>query len=385
MRFLPGNLSPFYVLPICAAALCLLLAGCGRESAGAGARGAAVPVQVAQASRQSVPLVEQSVGSVQALRRVEVRAQVDGVVQAVHFQEGQSVQSGDLLVTLDRRPFENALAIARAQLASARAELAIAQQDAARYRELGTKSVVSAELLGQFIAKEETALAKVHAQEAAVANAELDLGYTEIRAPIAGRTGQRLLHEGTLVKARDAASTLVTIQQIAPIAVAYGVPERVLGTLQAAQAAGPVAVSCTTHDMTPRTLHGVLEFVDNTVDPTTGMVTLKAVFPNEDQALWPGRFVEVRTELGRDPAALVVPTAAVMPGQKGSQIFVVKADQTVELRPVQPVRSFEGLTLLGGNVVREGETVVTDGQLRLVPGVRVEIRTLDGAPAARKP
>lgn len=383
MSFLPGNVSQSLAFRVCAGVALLVFAGCSRERAGVRAP-AGVPVQVAKAVRQSVPLTQSSVGTVQALRRVEVRAQVDGLVREVHFQEGQSVQAGDLLVTLDRRPFENTLAIARAQLASARAELATAQQDAARYRQLGTKSVVSAELLGQFVSKEETALAKVQAQEATVANAELDLGYTEIRAPIAGRTGQRLLHEGTLVKARDAGSTLVTIQQIAPIAVAYGVPERVLGTLQSAQSAGPVAVSCTTQDLTPRTLQGTLEFVDNTVDPTTGMVTLKAVFPNEQQALWPGRFVEVRTQLGRDDAALVVPTPAVMAGQKGSQIFVVKADQTVELRLVQPVRSSDGLTILGGDVVREGETVVTDGQLRLVPGARVEARTLDGAAAAKK-
>ncbi len=356
-----------------AGALVLVVAGCGRETRAPA--GAVVPVQTAPVVRRTVPLVQDSVGTVQALRLVAVRAQVDGVVRAIHFQEGQAVAAGDLLVTLDPRPFAHALAMARAQLAAAQAELTTARQDATRYRQLDSKAVVSAEQLNQFINREATACAQVQAQEAAVAEAELRLSYAEIRAPLAGRTGQRLLHEGALVKANDANGTLVTIQQIAPIAVAYGVPERVLGTLQAAQAAGPIVVTCTTHDTTPRTVQGVLEFVDNTVDPTTGMVLLKAVFANADQALWPGRFVEVRTALGGAADALVVPAAAVMAGQKGSQIFVVKPDQTVELRPVQPGRSVEGFTIVN-EVVRAGELVVVDGQLRLVPGARVEAKPL---------
>jgi len=286
---------------------------------------------------------------------------------------------GDLLVTLDRRPFENSLLIARADLANARAMADQAQADLDRYQKLDRQAVVSKEEYVQYVTKSETAKAQVQAKEAAVANAELQLGYTQIRASIAGRTGQRLLHEGALVKANDNSFTLVTINQLAPIAVTYSVPEQSLNEIRSAFTAGHATVSVTERSTGLTRENGRLEFIDNTIDPTTGMVTLKAVFPNEDDALWPGRFVYVVTQVGVDPAAIVVPSTAVLNSQNGSSVYVVKADATVELRSVKVERTAGDSTILSEGVKR-GETVVTDGQLRLVPGTKVEAHEVSGAP-----
>jgi multidrug efflux system membrane fusion protein len=330
--------------------------------------------------RQTLPLTQVSIGAVQAQRSVAVKSQVDGVIQEIKFREGDEVKAGDLLVTLDRRPFENALRMARADLANARAEEAHARNDAERYQRLDQQEAVSKETYAQLVTKAETTQAQVQAKEAAVANAELQLGYTEIRAPIAGRTGQRTLHEGALVKSNDSSVALVTINQIAPISVAYSVPESTLAALRAALAAGPVAVKCLIHDGQSKTVEGRLDFVDNAVDQTTGTLMLKAIFDNQDHTLWPGQFVDVTTQLGVEAGVLLVPIGAVQVGQQGAQVFVVKPDQTVELHPVQTGRTADGFTVIRDGV-REGETVVTDGQLRLVPGSRVEPKTLGEAVA----
>jgi multidrug efflux system membrane fusion protein len=363
------------------AAVVLLTAGCGKGSGARVMSAPAVPVQTAVAVQQDVPRRVESIGSVQALRTVSVKSQVDGIIAQVNFQEGDEVKAGDLLVTLDRRPFENGLLIARADLANARAMADQAQADLDRYRQLDRQAVVSKEEYVQYVTKAETAKAQVQAKEAAVANAELLLGYTEIRASINGRTGQRLLHEGALVKANDNNSTIVTINQLAPIAVSYAVPEQALNEIRAAFNAGRATVSVTERNTGLTRQNGRLEFIDNTVDPTTGMVTLKAVFPNEDAALWPGRFVYVVTQVGMDAGAIVVPSTAVLNSQNGSTVYVVKADATVELRPVKVARTAGDNTLLSDGI-KPGETVVTDGQLRLVPGTKVEARELSGAPVA---
>lgn len=368
----------FVPLALLGAAALLAAAGC-RRSGGGRLATPTVPVQTAVAVQQDVPRRVESIGNVQALRTVSVKSQVDGIIAQVNFREGQEVKAGDLLVTLDRRPFENSLLIARADLANARAMADQAQADLDRYQKLDQQAVVSKEEYVQYFTKAETAKAQVQAKEAAVANAELLLGYTEIRAAIAGRVGQRLLHEGALVKANDNNFTLVTINQLTPIAITYAVPERALDEIRAAFAAGRATVTATERNTGLKRENGRLVFIDNTVDPTTGMVTLKAVFPNEDTALWPGRFMYVVTQVGVDEGAIVVPSTAVQNSQSGSSVYVVKADATVELRAVQVTRTAGDSTLLGEGV-KAGETVVTDGQLRLVPGTRVEARLLSGAP-----
>ncbi|MBI5380465.1 MAG: efflux RND transporter periplasmic adaptor subunit [Opitutae bacterium] len=360
-----------------------LLSGCNRSGDAAGKAGALppVPVQIAAVEQTDVPRRIDSVGTVQALRTVAVKSQVDGIVAKIHFREGDEVKAGDLLVTLDQRPFENSLRIARADLANARAEAARAAADAERYQRLDRQEAVSKEQLSTLLTKAETTKALVQAKEAAVANAELQLGYTQIRAPIAGRTGQRLLHEGALVKANDIGQSFVTINQLAPIAVAFSVPEPVLAEVRAAFAAHQVVITVSNRNTGLTRTDGRLEFIDNTVDPTTGTITLKAVFANADAALWPGQFLQVQTQVGVDQGALVVPTSAVMTGQQGTQIYVMKSDHTVELRPVKPLRTAGDRTLLAEGV-KAGETVISDGQLRLLPGFKVEPKTLGEAPAA---
>lgn len=372
-----------YLLPFVAA---LGLAGCEKAGGGAPKAGAmpAVPVQTAVAQRRDMPQVVESVGAVQAVRAVAVKSQVDGMIAEFHFREGDEVKAGDLLVTLDRRPFENSLRIARADLANARAEAARAETDAERYKNLDQKDAISKEQFGLLMTKAETTRALVQAKEAAVANAELLFGYTQIRAPISGRTGQRLLHEGALVKANDNNFSIVSLNQLAPIAVAYSVPESSLEPIRSAQAAKAVSVTVTERSSGLERNDGRLEFIDNTVDPTTGMITLKAVFPNQDKALWPGRFVTVRTQYGVDRDATVVPAPAVQTSQNGSTIFVVKPDHTADLRKVKVLRNAGEFALIQEGV-QAGETVVTDGQLRLLPGVRVESKTLTEAPPAPKP
>src|SRR4051812_48251595 len=227
-------------------AVLALTAGCSRSAAPKAAGGPpAVPVQVAQAVQQDVPRRIESIGAVQALRSVAIKSQVDGIIAQVHFREGDDVKAGDLLVTLDRRPFENSLRIAKADLLNAQAEATRAQADADRYTRLNQQDAISKEQFAQLMTRAETTRAAAQAKEAAVANSELQLGYSQIRAPIAGRTGQLLLHEGALVKANDNSFTLVTINQLAPIAVAYAVPERSLDEIRTAFASGNASVVVT--------------------------------------------------------------------------------------------------------------------------------------------
>jgi multidrug efflux system membrane fusion protein len=362
------------------------VSGCSR-SGGATPKSASlppVPVQTAIAQQQDVPRIVEAVGAVQALRTVAVKSQVDGMIAQIHFREGDEVKAGDLLVSLDRRPFENSLRIARADLANARAEAAKADADLERYKHLDQQDAISKEQFAQLETKDVTSHALVQAKEAAVANAELQLSYTEIRAPIAGRTGQLILHEGALVKANDVNQSIVTLNQLAPISAAFAVPESSLGEIRAALASGAAAVTVTDSNAGVVRTDGKLTFVDNSVDPTTGTITLKATFENADHALWPGQFVQVQTRLGLDRGAVVVPSSAVQTGQNGAQVFVVKPDRSVDIRPVKVLRSTGDASLIAEGV-RAGETVVTDGQLRLVPGAKVESTSLAGkVPAGEK-
>jgi multidrug efflux system membrane fusion protein len=373
---------------------CLLLllgalqyAGCKPTSVTPKASGPppAVPVQVAVTQQRDVPRIIQSVGVVQALRTVAVKSQVDGMIAEIHFREGDEVKAGQLLITLDRRPFENSLRIARADLANARAESAKAAADLERYQRLDQQEAISKEQFALLTTKAETTRALVQAKEAAVANAELLLGYAQIRAPIAGRTGQLILHEGALVKANDVNQSIVTLNQLSPIATAFSVPERALADIRAVLGRDDAAVTVVDQTSGVSRSDGRLSFFDNAVDPTTGTITLKATFENADHALWPGQFVQVQTRVGLDRGALVVPSSAVQTGQDSTQIYVVKDDNTIDIRPVKVVRTAGDSTLLAGGV-KPGETVVTDGHLRLTPGARVEPKTLSAFTAeAAKP
>ncbi len=363
------------------AGIALTLAGCGRSDSTKAVVAPPIPVQVAVAVQRDVPRAIEAIGNVQSLRNVAIKSQVDGIIAEIHFREGDDVKAGDLLVSLDQRPYENSLRIVRADLANARAEAAKAATDLERYKHLDQQDAISKEQFGLLATKAETTKAQVQAKEAAVANAELLLGYTKIRAPIAGRTGQLVLHEGALVKANDNSFAIVTLNQLAPIAVTYAVPERSLEDIRDALAARRATVTVVDRNTGLVRDQGRLEFIDNTVDPATGMITLKAVFANEDHALWPGRFLNVSTLVDTDRAAVVVPASAVVTSQSGSTIYVLKSDGKVELRAVKLTRATGDLVLIATGI-SAGETVVTDGQLRLVPGARAEARNQSGAPVA---
>ncbi len=387
-RRLPGigdHRPPLHQIALVAGAAAILwFTGC-KPSAATAKAGAAlppVPVQVAIAQQADVPRTVEAVGAIQALRTVAVKSQVDGMIAEIHFKEGDEVKAGDLLVALDRRPFENSLRIARADLANARAEAAKAATDLERYQRLDQQDAISKEQFAQLTTKAETTRALVQAKEAAVANAELLLGYAEIRAPIAGRTGQLILHEGALVKANDVNQSVVTINQLAPIAAAFAVAERSLNDIRAALERGDALVTVKDRSAGVSRSDGKLTFVDNAVDPTTGTITLKAIFENGDHVLWPGQFVQVQLRTGIDRGAIVVPSAAVQIGQNATQIFIVKPDKSIDIRPAKVIRTAGDTTLLAAGV-QPGETVVTDGHLRLLPGAKVEVKELSSVATER--
>jgi len=365
--------------------VCLLAASCKPRPP---APVTAVPVYTATVVQRAVPLTRTAVGLVQPLHTVALQSQVDGVIAKVHFREGDFVKAGALLVTLDQRPFQTALSSAKALLAQARANADKAEADYQRYVTLHDQKAVSDSDFTQYATAATGARAAVAVQEAAVVTAQLNLDYTEIRAPIDGRTSRLAQREGALVKANDSAQPLLILNQMAPIGVAFALPESDLAAVRAALAAGPVAVSALAQGEGQQPVSGRLDYLDNTVGPTTGTIALRAAFDNQDGALWPGQFVDVVVALGRLPNALVVPGTAIVPGQLGNQIFVVKPDGTVDVRLVRTGVT-DGADIVVLDAVHAGETVVTDGQLRLLPGTPVTVNTRDGkagaAPAGTRP
>jgi multidrug efflux system membrane fusion protein len=332
-----------------------------------------VPVTAAPVQKKTVPVVLRTIGNVEAYATVSVKALVGGELLRVHFREGQEVKEGDLLFTIDPRPHQAALREAQARLARDQALLKKAQDDARRYARLIQDDLISREQFDQITATAQALEATVRADEAAVDSARLKLEYCTIRAPIAGRTGSLLVHQGNIVKAEDEKHVLVVIHQIQPIYASFTVPEQHTGAIKTAMAAGPLAVTAVIPGEEARPVHGRLTFVDHAVDQATGTLRLKATFPNEDKRLWPGQFVEVSLKLADEPDALVVPARAVQTGQGEQYVFVIRADQTVEYRAVTVKRHLEGETVLAATVT-PGELVVTDGHLRLTPGARVAVK-----------
>jgi len=333
-----------------------------------------VAVQVAQVKRQDMPRLVQAVGTVVSPRVVQVRPRVGGLITAVHFQEGELVREGQLLLEIDREPYENALREAEARLARDRALLAKAEADLARAEALVAKDFITKEQLDQARANVQQLQAAVAGDRAAVDQARLQLSYCRITAPASGRAGELAVHPGNLVKANDD-KPLVTIVQVAPVDVSFAVPEVYLPELRRLAKSAELVVQATARSDGALAASGKVTFLDNAVDPRTGTVLLKARFANEDGALWPGQFVDVALQLGKVPGALVVPVAAVIPAQQGDSVFVVKPDSTVELRQVK-LAGKVGEEVIVAQGLAEGETVVTDGQIRLVPGARVEVRSL---------
>ena len=354
------------------ALLTVLLAACsggeGKHDPKASQAPPAVPVIASQAAVKTVPVQMTAVGTVQPYVSVAVKARIDGQVEAVHFREGDTVRPGQRLFSLDPRPLQAQLAQAEANLAKDRAVLANARRQSERYADLLQRNFISREAYNQIRTTEATARATVEADAATVKNARVQLAYATIAAPIGGVAGRVLIQQGNMVKANDT-NPMVVINQVTPIYVEFSLPEQNLDAVRQAMGRGPVAV-----ELANGPAPGKLSFVDNTVDPATGMIRLRATFPNRERALWPGQFVNARVVLGEQRDALVVPAQAVQSGPEGPFVYVVKPDSTAEVRKVKPLRTVANDTVIGQGVAA-GELVVIDGQSRLAPGARV--RTQD--------
>ena len=353
-------------------ALAVALAGCdGNDSQAKSKPGAgpAVPVLAVAADVRTVPVRLRAVGNVETESSVAIKSRVDGQILKVHFKDGDDVSQGQILFQIDPRPFQSQLRQAEANLLKTRAQLEYARGQEARYQDLLAKGFVSKEGYAQVRTNLESSQAAVAADEAAIESVKLQLQYATIRAPIGGRAGKVLVTEGNLVKANEN-PPLVVINQISPIFVSFAVPEQHGPAIRAAMGERRLPVTAT---VAGKSVSGELAFVDNTVDPATGTLKLRARFANEQRLLWPGDFVEAVLTLGEEAGALVIPAAAVQSGPKGSYVFVVKDDQTVDQRPVRVSRS-EGEEALIADGLAAGERVVTDGASRLTRGTRVSIK-----------
>jgi membrane fusion protein, multidrug efflux system len=384
-----------------ALASALFLAGCSDNAAGkARVQVPPVPVMVSDAVEKTLPVQLTAVGNAQAYTSVGIKSQVNGQIMEVRFKEGQDVKKDDLLFVIDPRPFEAALRQAEAALGQRQAEvqqaqanlerdqaqLANAKVQEGRYRDLVDRELIAREQYDQLRtnwaaleatvqadrAAVENAKASTRAAQANVDSARLQVAYTAIRAPIDGRTGNLLVQNGNIIKANDD-NPIVVINQVHPIYVSFAVPEQNLPDIKKYyRAAGELRVIARLPRQQETLATGDLSFVNNTVDMTTATIQLKATFANLDNALWPGQFLDVSLVL-TSRTAVVVPSQAIQPGQKGPYVFVVKPDMTVESRPVVP-----GTRLGAETVIEQGlrgaERIVIDGQLRLIPGAKIEIR-----------
>jgi multidrug efflux system membrane fusion protein len=290
----------------------------------------------------------------------------------VNFVDGEEVEKGRVLFTLDRRPLESALAQAEANLQRDLAQAANARAQSERYKDLAQRGIATKEQLDQLLTNAAALEATVAADRSAIDNAKVQLTYATIVAPIAGRTGKLMVHPGNLVRANDT-SPLVVINQTAPIYVSFGVPEAQLPTFKRAMAARPLVVEARPPDEEGPASRGRVSFIDNAIDQTTGTIEMRGTFPNEDRRLWPGQFVNVTVTLGTEENATIIPSSAVQNGQQGAFVFVVKKDNTVDLRTIEIARSAGPQTVVRTGLT-PGETVVTEGQLRLVPGSRVGVK-----------
>ncbi|MBI4166581.1 MAG: efflux RND transporter periplasmic adaptor subunit [Acidobacteria bacterium] len=329
-----------------------------------------VPVTVTTVSTKTVPVEVRAIGNVEALATVSVKALVEGTIEQADFREGQDVKKGDLLFNLDERPFRATLAQLEANLARDQAELKNAQSQAERTEKLFQDGIVSRDQYDTFRTSADALAAAVRADQAAIDRARIDLEYCTIRSPIDGRTGSLLFHPGNIVKSND--TVLVVINQMDPIYVSFSVPEIHLSEIKARMGAVlPVAVTIPGEENFSS--EGKLSFIDNSVDMKTGTIRLKATLRNQAKKLWPGQFVNATLRLSTQQNAVVIPTQAVQTGQSGFYVYVVKSDMTTELRPVLPGNEIAGLTVIQKGL-QPGETVVTDGQLRLYPGAKVEAK-----------
>lgn len=338
------------------------------------------PVLVTRATAKTVPMIIRTIGTAQARATVSVRSRVDGQIMETAFTEGQMISKGEPLFRIDPRPFQARLREAEANLARDQASLDKAKSDFERYQSLSDKGFSSQQKYEESRAAMNGFSAILRADQAAVDLARLDLEFATIRAPITGRTGSVLVNAGNLVEA-NATQPLVVINETDPILAAFSVPERHLVEIQQRIAEGRLAVEATIPDSKLAPIRGQVVFINNAVDTQTGTIQLKASFDNPDGHLTPGQFVRVVIEMDSIKDAVVVPERTLQVSQKGSYLFIVKDDMTVEPMAVTPGPTVDGFTVVEDLAV--GDLVVTDGQLRLFKGARVSFKD-DGTKNAGK-
>jgi membrane fusion protein, multidrug efflux system len=370
MQLLRSAAIPFFWLFLLLVSV-LLLPACSGEKQGPPP--VMVPVLVAEVKAQTVPVTLRQIGNVEPYATVNIKSRLAGQVVKVNFKEGQDVKQGDLLFVIDPRPYEAALKQAEANLEKDKALAGKAKGDLTRYAELIRKQFVSQQDYDQAKATAESLTAVVNADQVAVQNARLNLSYCYIKAPITGRTGNLLANEGNMIK-ENADTAMLVINQIQPIYVSFSVPEKNLPTLKKFMAEEKIKVEAIFPHDPEHPEEGVLTFINNTVDLASGTIQCKATYDNVQKRLWPGLFVNVLVKLTEEPDTILVPSQAIQSGQQGQFVWVVKPDLTAEPRTVVTERT------VGGEVVvkqglQAGERVVIDGQIRLVKGAKVEIKT----------
>ncbi len=341
----------------------------------------AVPVTVAISEGRDVPVLIRGLGNVQAFKTVAVKTRVDGQIVKIGFQEGQDVKEGDPLFEIDPRPFQATLEQVQANKRKDEAQLEGAQLDLERYGKLIGSGFQSRQSYDQQKATVDSLKAAIVADTAAIDTAKLNLAYASIRAPIEGRTGQRLVDLGNLVQASQG-TTLVTITQVKPIFVNFTIPQLANHNLRKNQAKDPLTVYAYSADDSYKLAEGKITLVDNQIDAATGTLRLKGEFANADETLWPGEFVSVRLQLAMRKGATTIPERAVMQGPDGSYAYVIKADDTAERRPLEIESIEDGIAVVGKGIAL-GERVVVEGQYRLTVGRKVRIEPPPaGAPPA---
>jgi multidrug efflux system membrane fusion protein len=374
------HLAPSLLWAAAFAGLVFILACSDARSSRPQAKARPVPVSVAVAELRDVPVELKAVGKVEALVTIAVKSRVMGQVVKVHFKEGEMVQMGQPLFTIDQRPYEVSLKESEAKLARDIALARKAEDDFKRYKSLAAQKTVSASQYEQFQTEALVRQATVKADQAEVENARLQLSYCFIKSPVTGVTGNLWLNEGNLVKANDD-KAMVVIHQVQPIYVNFAVPEKHLGQIMELRKTRQLKAQVVVAGHETRPLLGQLTFVDNLVDTATGTVRLKATFPNQDLKLWPGQFARTTLFLTTLKDLVVVPAQAVLTGQKGAYLYILNPDGTVAARQVTAGLSLNDHIVIA-NGLKPGEKVITDGHSRLVPGAKVIVK---GGPSPDKP
>jgi len=371
--FIQIQRNPCCLPPLAAVLMCL--SGCVNTKAAPGPP-PPVPVVATVVEQKDVPLRLHAIGTVEAYSTVAVKTQITGELTGVYFKEGDDVHKGQLIFTLDKRPFEAELNQAQSMLAKDEASAANARLQQKRYEALVKEGVVSKEQYDQLETAAQASDAAVAADKAAVENAKVQLIYCSIYSPIDGRTGNLIVHQGNMVKANDTPA-LVNINQVEPIYVTFTLPQQYLADVKRYSQNGDLPVEAvvpgTNPDDQSGQVRGKLSFIDNQVDSATGTIKLKGIFVNGNRRLWPGQFVDTYLTLKTQANALVIPTQALQNGQQGTFVYVIKEDSSVEARPITVTEGQQGLVVVQKGLA-VGERIVTDGQLRLLPGSKVQVK-----------